>query len=110
MIQKYLYIFFFTFFITSLGAYAQEPRNVSTASIADLNFYPNPVTNGKIYITSKNTAAKDISIFDVLGKRVLQTTLNVNSKEVNVGVLSSGVYIIKIKEGDATSTRKLIVK
>jgi hypothetical protein len=66
------------------------------------------VSNGKIYITSKSSLDKDIIIFDVLGKKVLQTTLN--TKELNISSLSPGVYIIKIKEGEATATRKLIVK
>ncbi|WP_396177471.1 T9SS type A sorting domain-containing protein [Flavobacterium sp.] len=109
MIQKYLYLIILTFFVAFSGN-AQEPKSSSSQTIENLNFYPNPVTNGKIYITSKNTTSKEISIYDVLGKLVLQTTLNVNSKEVNVGTLNSGVYIIKIKEGDATATRKLIVK
>lgn len=110
MAQKYFYSLLLTLFLALGVAQAQEPRNASSAAIENLNFYPNPVTNGKIYITSKNISSKEISVYDVLGKRVLQTTLNTNSKEVNVGALISGVYIIKIKEGDATATRKLIVK
>ena len=78
------------------------------SSIDGLNFYPNPVSNGKIYITSKSAVDKEVIIFDVLGKKVLQATLT--SKELNIGNISPGVYIIKIKEGDATATRKLIVK
>ena len=110
MAKKYFYSLLLTIFLALGTATAQEPRNASSAMIENLNFYPNPVTNGKIYITSKNVSAKEISIYDVLGKLVLQTTLNTNSKEVNVAALNSGVYIIKIKEGDATATRKLIVK
>jgi hypothetical protein len=110
MTKKYFYTLL-TFLFLAIGvAQAQEPKNSASSTIENLNFYPNPVTNGKIYITSKNTSSKEIAIYDVLGKLVLQTNLNVNSKEVNVGVLNSGVYIIKIKEGDATATRKLIVK
>ena len=110
MTKKYFYLLLFTLFLAIGTIQAQEPKNASSTTIEDLNFYPNPVTNGKIYITSKNISTKEIVIYDVLGKKVLQTTLNVNSKEVNVGVLNSGVYIIKIKEGDASATRKLIVK
>jgi hypothetical protein len=66
------------------------------------------VSNGKVYITSKNDSDKEIIIFDVLGKKVLQTTMS--SKELNVSNLSPGVYIIKIDEDQATATRKLIVK
>lgn len=110
MTKKYFYTLLLTLFLASGALHAQEPKNASSVTIENLNFYPNPVTNGKIYITSKNVSSKEISIYDVLGKLVLQTTLNVNSKEVNVGSLNSGVYIIKIKEGEATATRKLIVK
>ena len=110
MAKKYFYLLLVTLFLAVGTAQAQEPKTTTSTTIEDLNFYPNPVSNGKIYITSKNTSAKEISIYDVLGKRVLQTNLNVNNKEVNVAALNPGVYIIKIKEGDATATRKLIVK
>ncbi len=77
-------------------------------NIDGLNLYPNPVSNGKVYITSKSGENKDISIFDVLGKLVLQITIS--SKELNVLALSPGVYIIKIKENESSVTRKLIIK
>jgi hypothetical protein len=97
MIKKYSFILFFLFAF-SAAVSAQE----------GLGFYPNPVSNGKIYITSKSALDKEVTIFDVLGKKVLQTITS--SKEVNITALSPGVYIIKIREGEATATRKLIVK
>jgi hypothetical protein len=66
------------------------------------------VSNGKIYITSKSSLDKEVAIFDVLGKKVLQTVIT--SKELNIAAIPSGVYIIKIREGEATATRKLIVR
>jgi hypothetical protein len=60
-----------------------------------------------VYITTKNDLDKEIIIFDVLGKKVMQTMLN--SRELNVSNLTSGVYIIKIKK-DASATRKLIIR
>jgi hypothetical protein len=39
---------------------------------------------------------------------VLQTSIS--NKELNVTSLSPGVYVVKIKEGEATATRKLIIK
>ncbi len=106
MIQKYFYTLLICLFF--LGAQAQErqPKSQDSA-IEGLSFYPNPVSNGKIYITSKSATNKEITIFDVLGKKVLQTVLS--AKELNIASLSPGVYIIKIKEHDATATRKLIV-
>lgn len=111
MTKNYLYTLLFFLCLSASTAVAQEGKSVSKSqetSIDGLNFYPNPVSNGKIYITSKSAEDKEVIIFDVLGKKVLQATLT--TKELNIGNLSPGVYIIKIKEGDATATRKLIVK
>ena len=112
MPKNYLYIITLLIFFFTMSASAQEVKQQSkvqeVSSIEGLNLYPNPVSNGKVYITSKNDLDKGIIIFDVLGKKALQTTIS--SKELNISNLSSGVYIIKINEGEATATRKLIVK
>ena len=96
----------------SFGLQAQENKStVATKTqepnIEGLSIYPNPVNSGKIFITTKSSLDKKVEIFNVLGKKVLETIIT--SKEVNVSNLTSGVYIIKIKEGDATATRKLII-
>ena len=109
MTKIYFYSLLVCFF--TLGVSAQDGRQIpkgQDTSIEGLSFYPNPVSNGKIYISSKSSLDKEISIFDVLGKKVLQTVLS--TKELNISNLSPGVYIIKIKENEATATRKLIVK
>ena len=103
MSKKYLHILFF-FLLFSFATYAQDVKQQSDA----IGFYPNPVSNGKIYITSKTTLDKEIVIFDILGKKVLQTVIT--TKELSISNIPSGVYIIKISEGDVTSTRKLIIK
>lgn len=112
MAKNYFYITLFLVFFFTLSVSAQDVKQQSklqeTTVIEGLNLYPNPVSNGKVYITSKNDLDKEVIIFDVLGKKALQTTIS--SRELNISNLSPGVYIIKINEGDATATRKLIVK
>ncbi len=110
MKKIYLFLVVLTTLFSAQIVVAQEnkPTTQKQEPIEGLTIYPNPVSSGKIYIASKNSLAKDIEIFDVLGKRILQQT--VSTKEVNISNLTPGVYIIKIKEGEATATRKLIVK
>jgi len=112
MIKNYFYtaLLLGFFFTTSVSAQEvkQQSKIQETTVIEGLNLYPNPVSNGKVYISSKNDLDKEVIIFDVLGKKALQTTIS--TKELNISNLSPGVYIIKINEGDATATRKLIVK
>ncbi len=112
MAKNYFYSITLLVFLFSMSASAQEtkqqPKAQETAVIEGLSLYPNPVSNGKVYITSKNDLDKEIIIFDVLGKKVLQTMLS--SRELNVSNLTSGVYIIKINEKEASATRKLIIR
>jgi hypothetical protein len=107
----YLYITFLFLFV-SLSASAQETKQQvklqETAPIEGLTLYPNPVTAGKVYITTKNDSDKEIQIYDVLGKKVLQIVLA--SRELNVASLNPGIYIIKIQEEEASTTRKLIIR
>ena len=103
MVKNYYYIILF-FLAFSFTGFAQDGKPQGET----LGFYPNPVSNGKIYITSKTSLDKEVLIFDVLGKKVLQTTIS--SRELNIASIPPGVYIIKITEGDTTATRKLIVR
>lgn len=98
MAKNYFYSVLFSLFL-AVAASAQEGK--------ELGFYPNPVSNGKIYITSKTSIDKEVTIFNVLGKQVLQQMV---SKELSISSLSPGVYIVKIREGETVATRKLIVK
>ncbi|WP_253255996.1 T9SS type A sorting domain-containing protein [Formosa algae] len=96
------------FFIISFTAQAQSVDADMTQNIEELSIYPNPVSNGKLYIVTKENLTKDIEIFNVLGKRILQTTLF--GKEINISKLNPGIYIIKIKENNISTTRKLVVR
>jgi hypothetical protein len=111
MTKNYTYIIllFFTF---SFSAFAQDSKTTSTAKSQDpiiegLSLYPNPNNTGKVFISSRLNLDKKIEVFDVLGKKVIDVTLY--TKELNIANLNPGVYIIKIKEGDSSATRKLIV-
>jgi hypothetical protein len=81
---------------------------VNNDAIKGFNLYPNPVTNGRLFINTLSNSEKKIQIFDVLGKKVLFT--NLKGREINVSKLHSGVYIIKIIEEGKTATRKLVIK
>lgn len=112
MVKNYFYTTLLLVLLFSVGVSAQDvkqqPKLQENNPIEGLSLYPNPVSNGKVYISTKEDLEKEITIFDVLGKKVLQTQLS--SRELNVSALSPGVYIIKINENQATATRKLIIR
>ena len=109
--KKLNYITFLFLLLIVSSAKAQEVKQqskIQESAIEGLSLYPNPVTNGRVYIATKNDAEKEIQIFDVLGKKVFYTQLN--TRELNISSLSPGVYIIKIREEESTATRKLIIR
>lgn len=112
MAKNYFYIIFLLAFFLTVSASAQDSKQLSKPqdgnAIEGLSLYPNPVTNGRVYISSKNDLEKEVMIFDILGKKVLQ--IHLTSKELNISDLVPGVYIIKINEENNSATRKLIVR
>jgi hypothetical protein len=78
------------------------------STIAGLKVYPNPVSNGTLFIESDLNSVKTITVFDVLGKQVLNTTASNNA--INVSQLHSGIYMIQITEEGNTATKKLVIR
>jgi hypothetical protein len=77
-------------------------------SIAGLKLYPNPVSNGTLFIETAANAENTVTVFDVLRKQVLKTISSEN--EINVSELNAGVYVVKISEEGKTATKKLVVR
>lgn len=75
-------------------------------AIEGLKIYPNPATNN-ITIKTPSNQIKNVAIYNVLGKEVLNTTITEN---VSISSLNSGIYIVKITENGITATRKLVVE
>lgn len=82
---------------------------------------PDVETNGlHLYIApSKSLVIKGLlmanttaSIFDMQGRKVSMTNLkaNTNSNQLNLADLSSGVYVVKVKNNFQEKTQKIIVK
>lgn len=102
--MKHLYLV--VFFLFASFSYGQNTGN--NGDIDGFQIYPNPVTNGKVYITTAQNSPKKIMIYDVLGTLVLKTTIL--GKELSLANLDAGVYVLRVFEKDKMATRKLIVK
>ncbi len=102
--MKHLYLL--TFFLFVSFSYGQDTK--VNKDIDGFKLYPNPATNGKVYISTTDNAPKKILIFDVLGTQVLETAIL--GPELNISELDAGVYVLRVYENNKVATRKLIVK
>jgi hypothetical protein len=87
------------------------PTSVNDYSKITLNVFPNP-NNGTFSISSQNKLSiNEISLFDFNGKSIdfeaLQTSANeIQLKNSNLG---KGIYLISLKNGNASSHQKIVV-
>ena len=102
--MKHFYLIVSFLFIT----FASAQDSKVSGDIDGFTLYPNPVTDGKVFINTAANGPKKILIFDVLGTQVLQTTIF--GAELSLSDLDAGVYVLRVFEKDKVATRKLIVK
>ncbi|SRX76143.1 T9SS type A sorting domain-containing protein [Aequorivita antarctica] len=68
--------------------------------------YPNPV---KDMLNIKSSAAVDnVTVYDILGKVVLQENPGTISPAINMSNLASGSYLVKVTIGDSSKTVKVL--
>jgi len=70
--------------------------------------YPNPVTTQINISFPKNAENADFALYNVLGKRILQTRITALKNTVDVSGLSSGMYIASITSNNKTTSYKII--
>ena len=84
--------------------------SVKNNTIEGFATYPNPVTNNRFTVSSNSAELKQVSIFNVLGKRVFKSSISGTKSDVDVSSISSGLYILKVTEGNKIATSKLVIK
>lgn len=79
-------------------------------SILGFATYPNPITNKRFTISSSSSEPKEISIFNVIGKKVFATSFSGVKKDIDVSSINAGVYILKVIEAGKIATKKLVIR
>ncbi len=71
------------------------------------NIYPNP-TNGNITICGDEINM--VEVYNICGQKVMSVKANSNNVNVNMSALSTGVYMVKIVDGNGNATVNKVVK
>lgn len=93
--------------INEIHTYVEgETLGLPDTELADLKIYPNPVGNQLNMETSVDLTDRIATVFDISGKRVLNSKLTSNS--LNVSKLQSGVYLLQLETEGKVMTKKFI--
>lgn len=95
-------------FIHVLGLSNSKELKLGESSIV---VFPNPLTDKSILNLQCEFRMDDLKIFDINGQlKINLTELNQNNLEVNLNELGSGVYYLKIRNGNHFSNAIKIIK
>ena len=94
--------------LTIAQTFSETLSSNTVSTMTNFRLYPNPAKSGFINITSTGSGAIQANVFDILGKQVINTA--VANGRLDVSPLNRGVYIVKLTQGAATTTKKLIVQ
>ena len=89
---------------------ASGTASTSNNTINGFNVYPNPVKGNSLTVTTSSTEAKTVNIFNVLGRKIFSQRFSSMNKTMDISEISSGVYIMKVSEGNNIATKKLIIE
>lgn len=68
--------------------------------------YPNPTTD--IINVANNASIQNVQVYNLLGQKVLDQTINGTSEQINVSTLQSGSYLLQVTSEGQTGTYKFI--
>ncbi len=76
--------------------------------ITDLAIFPNPIEGNFVTIETQLDGLKEIQVFNVSGKKVLDTTIDGNT--LDVSSFNSGFYMLKVTINGQSNVSKLIIR
>jgi hypothetical protein len=86
----------------------EEVASIDENLLNNVSLFPNPVTNELRINTNLDLDNSIISIFDIQGKKVYNSEFDTNT--LNIGYLSTGVYVLRIFQNDKQVNLKFIKK
>lgn len=80
--------------------FINPPLGLNDNLIQKISIYPNPTTD-KLYFKSTLNENFKVSVFDILGKKIIEKSVNIN-EALDVSQLHTGIYIIRFDDYNTT--------
>ena len=86
----------------------QAALSTSENELLDMMIYPNPVDGDFVTIQSPVEGLKEIQVYSVTGRKLMETTINGNT--LNVSSFNTGFYMLKVTINGQSKISKLVVR
>ncbi len=87
--------------------YGNEVLDVEDINRTSFQLYPNPVQDELFIHNLNNLVVDKVSVYDVLGKEVLQVS---SQERINMSTLSTGFYFVVITSNQTKTIKKVFVQ
>lgn len=88
-----------------------QPANTGVQDAAfgaQLEMYPNPYTEGTLYIKSHNDAPMKARLVDLTGRTILET--EVQDGQINLPAQTAGLYLLRLEQAGKVAIKKLVIR
>ena len=83
---------------------------LDVVNTTEFTIFPNPVQNQLKFLTNQDLSEMaSVEIFNALGQSIFQAKMP-QDKQLDVSNLSSGMYFVKVSDGNQFTTKKIIKK
>jgi outer membrane protein assembly factor BamB len=82
--------------------------STTDTEILDMRIYPNPVNGNYVTIQSPIQGLKEVEVYTITGRKLLQTVLT--DDQLDVSSFNSGFYMVKVTINGQSKLSKLVVR
>lgn len=93
-------------YIDNIIFYKNGTLSTNDFTASDFKVFPNPTATDWNIVS--NTTIKTVTVFDILGKQVLELLPNSNEVIINTSTLKTGVYFARVEGKNTSKTIKLV--
>lgn len=91
------------------GTYeSNEMLGMEEESVELFRLYPNPA-NSSFSIDSESKQTMEVTLYTIGGQQILKNEVS-SGEIISLDSVSNGVYLVKIRIGDSTQTKRLVVQ
>ncbi len=98
--------------VDSFKISANDISGMNEVLLQNIGIYPNPVGSAKLLhiIMPREMMLHKIAVFDMAGKKILDKQFLNNGKSLNLEIIPSGLYLLKIQTNKGFVYKKLLIK
>lgn len=83
-----------------------ESLSIDESAISGFKMFPNPATN-ELNVSASNRI-QEVSVFNMLGQKVLEEQVGATSSQLNIARLQTGAYLIQVTADGQIGTYKFV--